>query len=316
MRRGAGYGMLVVAALTYVGVRLAARGDLDLALAGGLSTSAVLSVATLSAIGLGAVGLSLVLGDLLEARTVDRRRRASLRNVVRLVVGLVAAITAFGVLTRQWVSVLFSLGVIGFAVTFALQQPLFSLIGWAYIVLRRPYEAGDRVAIGDSRGDVLSVGLFVTTLWEIDGDLVSTNQPSGRVVTFPNSVVLSSHVVNFGGDGVPYVWNELTVQVAYETDLAFASTLLREVADDHLGDDMERRVREYRDRLDASPVEIELAERPTVNVTQRESWVELRLRYLVHPRRGTRVRNELYREALSRFADHPDRVKFPVGRNR
>jgi hypothetical protein len=46
-------------------------------------------------------------------------------------------------------------------------------------------------------------------------------------------------------------------------------------------------------------VDVEVRERPTVNVVQREPWVELRLRYLVDPRCGTRIRNEL-----------------PVGRNR
>jgi len=56
------------------------------------------------------------------------------------------------VATDQWVGVLFSLGVVGFAVTFALQQPLFSLIGWLYIMVKRPYQVGDRVAIRGVEG--------------------------------------------------------------------------------------------------------------------------------------------------------------------
>jgi hypothetical protein len=57
---------------------------------------------------------------------------------------------------------------------FALQQPLFSLLGWVYIVSKRPYQVGDRVAIEDSKGDVVEVDFLVTTLWEINGDLVSS----------------------------------------------------------------------------------------------------------------------------------------------
>jgi small-conductance mechanosensitive channel len=132
----------------------------------------------------------------------------------------------------------------------------------------------------------------------------------------PNSTVLSARVVNFYGEGVQYVWNELSIQVAYETDLQFASDEMIDVATDHLGDEMARQVREYRDRLAETPVELDVNERPTVNITQGESWVELRLRYLVHPRRGTRVRNALYADILERFNEHPDRVKFPVSRNR
>ncbi|MFB6156825.1 MAG: mechanosensitive ion channel family protein [Haloferacaceae archaeon] len=249
-------------------------------------------------------------------RLPGKRRRHDLRNVLRLVAGAVGVVAVLGVVTEQWVGVLVSLGVVGFAVTFALQQPLLSLLAWVYIMVSRPYAVGDRVQVGDARGDVISVDFLVTTIWAIDGDLVSTNQPSGRVVTVPNSVVLSSEVTNFGGAGIPHVWNELSIQVAYETDLAFARGLMVEEADDLLGDEMAARIAEYRDHLAETPVELEVQDRPTVNVIQGESWVELRLRYLVHPRRGTRVRNELYRRVLDRFDDHPDRVAFPVSRSR
>ena len=55
---------------------------------------------------------------------------------------------------------------------------------------------------------------------------------------------------------------------------------------------------------------------PTVTIVQQESWLELRLRYLVDPRRATRTRNKLYEAILNRFENGPDRVMFPVGRNR
>jgi small-conductance mechanosensitive channel len=244
-----------------------------------------------------------------------KRRVHDVRNVLRLVLGAGALVSVLGVITEQWVGVLLSLGVVGFAITFALQQPLLSLLGWVYIMLKRPYAVGDRVKIEASKGDVIEVDFLVTTLWEVNGDLVSTHQPSGRVVTVPNSVVLSSQIVNYT-TLVHHVWNELTIQVAYETDLAFARETMIEVADDYLGDAMAREIATYRERLDETAVELEVQDGPTVNIVQTESWVELRLRYLVHPRRGARTRNALYERILERFNDDPDRVKFPVSRNR
>ncbi|WP_247730995.1 mechanosensitive ion channel family protein [Halovivax limisalsi] len=249
-------------------------------------------------------------------QTANKRRRHDVRNVLRLVFGALTVIAVFGILTSEWVGVIFSLGIVGFAITFALQQPLFSLIGWLYIVIKRPYQVGDRIAIEEMRGDVVSIDFFVTEVWEIGGDLVSSNQPSGRIVTVPNSTILSARVVNFYGEGVQYVWNELSIQVAYETDLPFASEVMTEVATEQLGEEMARGVSSYRRRLAETPVELDVNDGPTVNVVQGESWVELRLRYLVHPRRGTRVRNALYEAILDRFNDHPERVKFPVSRNR
>jgi len=260
-------------------------------------------------------GYALVSGALLDL-IEDKRRQHDVRNLVRFLFFSVAAIGLLGVLTRQYVGLLFSLGVVGFAITFALQQPLFSVIGWIYIMVKRPYRVGDRVAIEGTKGDVVEVDFLVTTLWEINGELVSSNQPSGRVITLPNSVVLSAHVYNYSYREFPHVWNELTIEVAYETDLEFASQLMIEEANDYLGAEMREAIEQYRRRLAETPVELEVREQPTVNIAQEGSWVSLRLRYLVHPRRGQRVRNDLYERILARMNEHPDRVAFPVSRSR
>ncbi|MEA1932348.1 MAG: mechanosensitive ion channel [Euryarchaeota archaeon] len=268
-----------------------------------------------AAVAVGLWGLhTLVVGVLL--RTATKRRAHDIRNVLRLVFGAVGIVALLGVLTDQWVGVLLSLGVVGFAITFALQQPLLSLLGWFYIMTKRPYGVGDRVRIGETKGDVIEVDFLVTTIWEIGGELVSTNQPSGRVVTVPNSMVLDSEVTNFGGGGSEYVWNELAIQVSYETDLDVASTVMIEEADEVIGAEMVDRIADFRERLAETPVELEVTDRPTVNIVQAESWVELRLRYVVHPRRGTRVRNELYERILERFNENPTVTSFPVSRNR
>ena len=253
---------------------------------------------------------------LIVARVPDRRRRDNVHNVSRLLFVLGGAVAVLGAVTEQWLGVLFSLGVVGFAVTFALQQPLFSLIGWLYILTKRPYQVGDRISIDGTKGDVVAVDFLVTTLWETGGELVSSNQPSGRTVTFPNSNVLSTQVANFSQEQFPYVWNELSVQVAYETDLPFARQLLVDVAEEYLGEEMAAAIERYRSQLAETPVELDVSDGPSVNVVQQESWVELRLRYLTHPRRGTRVRNALYERALTEMNEHPERVKFPVSRNR
>lgn len=183
-----------------------------------------------------------------------------------------------------------------------------------YVTVKRPYGVGDRVRIDDAKGDVIGVDFLVTTPWEINGELVTTNQPSGRVVTVPNGVVLSSNAVNFGG-GSPYVWNEVGIQVAYETDLEFARAIMAEEATEFLGEEMADGIAAYREALAETPVELEVHDRPTVNVTHGESWVELRVRHLTRPRRGQRVKSRLYERVLERFTEAPDRVAFPVSRS-
>ena len=317
MSRRLGYASLLAAVVLGLFASALQRAAVEWGSIQGVPLAAVV-VAGLSAaaVAAGMYGLYRITLRLVVERAPTKRRKHDVGNVVRLAFTAAATVAVLAVLTRQWLGLLVSLGVVGFAVTFALQQPLFSLVGWIYIMVKRPYGVGDRVAIEGSKGDVVEVDFFVTTLWEVGGELVSGNQPSGRIITLPNSVVLSSHVYNYSWQEFPFVWNELSVQVAYETDLAFAREAMIEVADDFLGDEMAERIARYRERLAETPVEIEVRDRPSVNVVQQESWVELRLRYLVHPRRGQRVRNELYERLLERFNDEPERVKFPVGRNR
>ena len=317
MSRRLGYVSLLLALVLALAASFVQRSTVEWIEVGGLPLDAVVvSALSAAAVAAGMYGLYLIVLRLLVERAPTKRRKHDVRNVVRLAFTVAAIVAVLGVLTRQWLGLLVSFGVVGIALSFALQQPLFSLVGWFYIVVKRPYGVGDRVAIEGSKGDVVEVDFFVTTLWEVGGDLVSSNQPSGRIITLPNSVVLSSHVYNYSWEAFPYVWNELSIQVAYETDLAFARETMVAVADDFLGDDMAERIARYRENLAETPVEIEVRDRPSVNVVQEESWVELRLRYLVHPRRGQRVRNELYERILARFNEEPERVKFPVGRNR
>lgn len=319
MNKPVAYLSLLLAVLCGIVAGIVESGDFESELGEAMSIAVetiLVQALLVAAVVLAVLGAySLLLGFLLD-RTDDKRRRYNLRNILRFVFTVVGTVGIFGVLTQQYLGLFFSLGIVGFAVTFALQQPLFSLIGWMYIMVKRPYSVGDRVAIEGSKGDVVEVDFLVTTLWEIGGDLVTSNQPSGRVITLPNSVVLSSHVYNYSYQSFPHVWNELSVQVAYETDLEFAKQLMIEEADAYLGDEMEAAIEQYRENLARTPVELEVRERPSVNITQRESWVELTLRYLVHPRQGQRVRNDLYVRILDRMNEHPDRVAFPVSRNR
>ncbi|SFR69236.1 mechanosensitive ion channel family protein [Halogeometricum limi] len=316
-RRRIGYLSLALAALLLVTASVVTTLSLfgDVTVGGYALTEFVSRALTVSATALAVFGSYLVVEQALARRFDSKRRSHDARNVLRLAFGLVGIVAVLGVVTDQWVGVLFSLGIVGFAVTFALQQPLLSLIGWFYVMLKRPFSVGDRVEIDGTHGDVIDVGFLATTLWEIRGPLVSSGQPSGRTVTVPNAQVLSSQVMNYS-TLFDRVWAELTVQVAYETDLAFAREVMVEETADHLGEEMAAAVDDYRVRLDETAVTLDVSGEPTVNVVQQESWIELRLRFLSRPRQITRNRNALYERIFARFNEEPERVKFPVGRSR
>jgi Mechanosensitive ion channel len=102
----------------------------------------------------------------------------------------------------------FALGVAGAGVAVALQDVLASIAGAFSIGFSKLYAVGDRVQIGDIRGDVIDIGLLRTTLMET-GNWVSKDLYNGRIARIPNSTVLKGSVFNYS-QGFRFIWDEIT----------------------------------------------------------------------------------------------------------
>jgi small-conductance mechanosensitive channel len=275
--------------------------------------------AFLSRLTLGSMAVVAVLAAAKALDAVVLRRlesqvtRYNLRRVTRAAAALAILVVVASVLSASWYTALVSLGLLSLVLGFALQTPILSFIGWVYILIRSPYRVGDRIRIGDATGDVIDVGYLDTTLWEFGGEYLSTDHPSGRVIKFPNSLVLSEPVFSYSWPLFPYIWNELSFQIAYESDLAFVARTLKEVADQAVGEDMRERVRTFRAVLAKTPVDqLEVREEPAVFFrASSNTWIEATVRYLVDPKEAGRVKTRILTTALERLRAEPDRAQFP-----
>lgn len=239
--------------------------------------------------------------------------RYNLTRVLNLLTFLAMVIIGLSVLSASWYTALVSLGVLSLILGFALQTPITSLIGWVYLLIRQPYKVGDRIEIGNARGDVIDVSYLDTTLWEFGGPYLSTEHPSGRIIKFPNSLVLSETVYNYSWPLFPYIWNEIKLQVAYESDLDFIAQTMQQVVEEELGEQMMQLVPVYRELLMQTPVdELEIRERPVVHFRANENtWLEVIVRYLVHPKEAGRIKTLITKNLLDRLNAEPERVLFP-----
>jgi small-conductance mechanosensitive channel len=264
------------------------------------------------------LGASRIAQVWLVAQVEDRAARYNLRRVVRLVAILAIGFALLSALFANWTTAAVSLGLISLVLGFALQTPITSFIGWLYLLVRRPYTVGHRIKVGAIAGDVIDVGYFDTTLWEFGGEYLSTDHPSGRIIRFPNSKVLEEPVINYSWPLFPFIWNEVKVQLAYESDLELVARILQEAAEAEVGPGMHESVRAYRLLLARTPVDhLEVKERPVVFFRVSElTWIEGIVRYLVHPREAGGVKSRIIRTVLSRMNEHPDKVLFPKGATR
>lgn len=120
------------------------------------------------------------------------RRRAALMRLVPVVRIAVWLMAAYFFLTRVFVpsSVLYTLAaLVGIATVLAAQDVLRGIVGGITIALDRPFQVGDRIEVGQLRGEVVGIGLRATKI----------RTPEGAVVFVPNSEMVRGPVANVSG---------------------------------------------------------------------------------------------------------------------
>ncbi len=207
-----------------------------------------------------------------------------------------------------------SLGLVGLALSWALQTPIESFTGWLLNSFKGYYRVGDRIAVGEVFGDVYRIDVLTTTVWEIGsperpGTHVHAEQPTGRLITFPNNEILTGTVVNLTKD-FPYVWNELEIMLAGESDVEYALSVFGELAHEALKDHMQVPAQRYAAILQARGLDASVPDRPQLYVSLAEDGVLLTFRYLVKARQRRHMQSELVRRILSESqkAAHAGRI--------
>jgi small-conductance mechanosensitive channel len=246
---------------------------------------------------LAAAALVRVLRPLLRRALASFERADAYTALIGIAVWLVAMGVAFGVIAGDVRALLGSLGLIGLALSWALQAPIESFTGWLLNSFRGYYRVGDRVAVGEVFGDVYRIDLLTTTVWEYGGPdrppgSVRAEQPTGRLITFPNNEVLTGTVVNYTRD-FPYVWDEITFPLAHEADLRYSMEVVLRAAVEAIGEEMREPARAYGAILRDAGLEPDIPDQPQTFVANADSWTDLTVRYLVGARARRRWKSEL-----------------------
>lgn len=194
-------------------------------------------------------------------------------------------------------------GIVSAGIAIALTDVLKNLVGWVYLVLRRPFRVGDRIEIGSVAGDVVDIRVFRFTVLEIR-NWVGADQSTGRLVHVPNGLVFTESVANYT-EGFPFVWDEIGVLVTFESDWELGERLLREQLAAHAPDVDARRMAPQIRRAAQDYFIRYVHLEPTVYVDVKDSGVLLTGRYLVGVRERRGVADKLWRGLLGALAEHP-----------
>ena len=243
-----------------------------------------------------------------DSQTVFRARKAVTYSIVSI-----------GVLALSWIwfdaidSIGTYLGLVSAGIAISLSDLLKNIVGWAYILIRRPFKIGDRIEISNMKGDVVDIRLFRFSMMEIGGSYVEAEQSTGRLLHVPNGLVFTASIANYT-EGFPYVWHEVQVLVTFESDWRAARVLLVDaitnVGHQHLDQSeaaIRRTARQYNIKVGAVT--------PVTYLTVTESGVLLTGRFLINPR-SRRIDDEsIWIEILDGFAaDDSLNLAYPTTR--
>ncbi len=174
------------------------------------------------------VGISRFIKTYFRKKVSSVSSRYQSQKVVSFLSYLLIVIASIVIFTDKLGEVSVAFGVAGAGIAFALQEVIASFAGWFAITFNNFYRVGDRVKLGGIRGDVIDIGLLRTTMMEI-GDWVDGDLYNGRTVRLLNSFVFKEPVFNYSGE-YPFLWDELSIVVRSESDIAITDEILKSSA--------------------------------------------------------------------------------------
>lgn len=234
----------------------------------------------------------------------DTKRRYQFLLLRRLVLWfLITLIVAFTFASEIGSFATFA-GLLTAGVAVALQNVILSVVGYFLLIGKYGIRVGDRVQIAGVTGEVVEIGLVRLHLLEWEGS-GSDAHPTERVVAFPNSVVFQPTGGVFKQiPGTNYVWHEITLTLAPESDFR--------AVEERLLSAVESVYSEYRERIEGQRKQVEktigtaaATLKPESRLRLTKAGLEVVIRYPLELERASAIDDRITREVLDAIQQPP-----------
>lgn len=264
----------------------------------------VLSLAVVAIV----LGVRALLGVVVGLGTGVSRRSIWVRKYIRLAFGGLGVLLLLSIWFDNPSRLATFLGLLAGGLAFASQNAVLSVAGYFVIVFGKTFDLGDRIQIGDVRGDVLDIGLLKTTVMEMGvprllypdpHHWVAARQYTGRVVTITNAEVFKQPTYNYTRN-FNFLWEELRLPLRYDTDLRQAEDIVLSAvreATSSIIEEGHRELANMRERYLVHASELE----PRAYLRLTDNWVEMSVRFLVKTYGVREVKDRISRRILARF---------------
>lgn len=245
----------------------------------------------------------LIVEEIATRRISDEKTRYMFRKAVSVLSIAAAGLIILGIWVQDPTALAVAYGLIGAGVALSLQDVFKNFAGGIILFLKSPYHVGDRIEVRDTYGDVIDIGLMYTRLLEIRG-WVEGDQATGRIITVPNSAVLTGTVNNYTENNT-FIWDEITIPITYDSDWESARDLFTGIAEEatrEMATRADEEISNIRKKYYLSRRETE----PQVFLELTDNWVTVHLRYITDTRERRRYHNTISQNLLTAIDEAED----------
>lgn len=192
------------------------------------------------------VVLYLILSWLLSAiqkklfkRAKNKKEKSNIKiffQVARYIIVLLLVVFAILSYTGSLTGIGITAGLLSAALGWALQRPITGMAAWLMVVIKRPFEIGDRIIIGSVKGDVIDITLTHIHIGEIGGTIAS-EEISGRVILIPNAKLFEQDIVNYT-EKDELILDQVKFTATFESDIEkakeYSVKAVKEVFQDYM----------------------------------------------------------------------------------
>lgn len=234
----------------------------------------------------------------------DVRRRYQLLLLRKVVVWLaIVSVITFS-FASQLTSMATFAGLLTAGVAVALQSVILSTVGYFFLIGKFGIRVGDRVQIADVTGEVVDIGLVRLHLMELGAG--GSSPPTGRVVSFPNSIVFQAGAGLFKQiPGTNFVWHEITFTFSPSSDWTVVEQRVQEATNrvfKEYGNELEQQYREIARTITSTSVD-EL--RPRIQIHFVPLGLEVVVRFPVDLRKSAEIDGRMTRELVTEIHREP-----------
>ena len=225
-------------------------------------------------------------------RTVQIRRVHSLLKYAFLLAAIILMIVSLsGSFAAMGISAAFLSMILGWS----LQRPVTGVAAWLMVMIKRPFQIGDRIILQGVRGDVLDISPTHILLGEVGGT-IGGEESSNRIVLIPNAVLFDEMVINYMDTGdheeAKFILDEVPVRISYRSDYRLSEQTLLNCA-----------VEVTREIIE------ETGESPFVRAELFHSGVTMRVRYQSIAVERERIASDIVGRIIEAF-EQDDKIEF------